>query len=247
MSRPKLPKHIAIVMDGNGRWAKQRHLPRSAGHKAGFETVREIVKACAEKKIEVLTLFAFGNENWQRPEMEVGFIMDLFLNALEQETKKLHTQNIQLHFIGDIARLEPRLQEQIAAAEQLTANNKGLKLNIAMSYSGRWDVTNAIRKIASQIEQGKLSSKDISLTFIQDYLALAGLPDPDLFIRTSGEQRISNFLLWQLAYTELYFTDVYWPDFNVNELEKALTFFTERERRFGVTSEQLQDVEINNA
>lgn len=241
MSETNLPRHIAIIMDGNGRWAKKRHLPRSAGHKAGFDAVRDVAKACVEKKIEALTLFAFGNENWRRPEQEVSFLMNLFLGALERETKKLHKENIQLRIIGDHNRFDKKLQEQIVAAEKLTANNTGLKLVIAASYSGRWDITNAVQSIAQQIEEGKLTSKNISSELIQNHLALADLPEPDLFIRTSGEQRISNFLLWQLAYTELYFTEVYWPDFNAAELEKALAFFANRERRFGFTSEQLQE------
>lgn len=240
MNNPILPKHIAIIMDGNGRWAKQRLLPRIAGHKAGVESVREIVKKCIEKKIEVLSLFAFSSENWQRPAQEVNYLMSLFFTALEHEAKKLHKQNVQLRIVGDRERFETKLREQIQKAEQLTANNTGLKLVIAANYGGRWDVMNALKKIALEIEQGILTHQQISSELIQSKLELADLPEPDLFIRTSGEQRISNFMLWQLAYTELYFTDVLWPDFNAAELEKAIAFFENRERRFGCTSEQIR-------
>lgn len=235
-----LPRHIAIIMDGNGRWAKQRNLPRVAGHKVGVDAVRETVKACVEKKIEVLTLFAFSSENWQRPAQEVNYLMQLFITALKREVKKLHKQNIQLRIVGDRERFEKKLRQQMQEAEELTANNTGLKLVIAANYGGRWDITEAMRQIASDIEQGKLTSQDISAELVQNKVALADLPEPDLFIRTSGEQRISNFLLWQIAYTELYFTDVLWPDFNAAELDNALAFFANRERRFGCTSEQLR-------
>ncbi|HSW69616.1 MAG TPA: isoprenyl transferase [Gammaproteobacteria bacterium] len=236
---PPLPRHIAIIMDGNGRWAKQRMLPRAAGHKAGVDAVKQIVKACAEKKIEVLTLFAFSSENWRRPEQEVNYLMDLFISALEREAKKLHEQNIKLYFIGDRTRFDKKLQQYMQEAEQLTVSNTGLTLVIAANYGGQWEITDAVRKLASDIEQGRLTSQQISSELIENKLATACLPLPDLLIRTGGEQRISNFLLWQLAYSELYFTNVYWPDFNVEELEKALTFYVNRERRFGYISEQL--------
>ena len=240
MSVDILPRHIAIIMDGNGRWAKRRFLPRIAGHKAGVDTVREIVKACAKKKIEVLTLFAFSSENWQRPEEEVSFLMKLFLATLEREARKLHEQNIQLRVIGDRSRFNETLRQFMQNAEELTANNTGLKLVIAANYGGRWDICEAAKKLAVRIEQGQLKSEQITSEMINAILSLSDLPAPDLFIRTSGEQRISNFLLWQLAYTELYFTDVYWPDFTAEELEKALTFYAKRERRFGCTSEQIK-------
>jgi undecaprenyl diphosphate synthase len=236
-----LPRHIAIIMDGNGRWAKQRHLPRMAGHKAGVESVRETVKWCVEKKIEVLTLFAFSSENWRRPSQEVGYLMELFITALEREAKKLHKQNIQLRIIGDRAGLEPKLQLQIQTAEALTANNTGLKLIIAANYGGQWDIVEASRQLAAEVKKGFLEWQDITLELMQSKLATAGLPDPDLFIRTSGEQRISNFLIWQLSYAELYFTDVFWPDVKAAELEKALAFFQSRERRFGYTGEQVRE------
>lgn len=238
-----LPRHIAIIMDGNGRWAERRHLPRVAGHKAGVDAVRESVKWCIEKKIEVLTLFAFSSENWRRPAQEVSYLMELFIVALENEAKKLHKQNVQLRIIGDRTRFAEKLQQQMIFAENLTAANTGLKLVIAANYGGQWDITEAVRRLAIEIEQGRISSHDISSALIQSKLSLADLPDPDLFIRTSGEQRISNFMIWQSAYAELYFTDVLWPDFKAQELEKALAFFISRERRFGCTSEQLKAID----
>ncbi|MCD6039099.1 MAG: ispU [Gammaproteobacteria bacterium] len=234
-----LPRHIAIVMDGNGRWAKKRHLPRLAGHKAGVEAAQRAVKHCVEKKIEVLTLFAFSSENWRRPSEEVSYLMQLFITALQNEANKLHEQNIQLRVIGDRTRFDEKLCQQIVAVENLTANNTGLKLLLATNYGGQWDMMQAVQHIGRKIESGVLSSHEITIELIQENLSFSDLPDPDLFIRTSGEQRISNFILWQLAYTELYFTEVLWPDFNANELDKAFVFFTERERRFGFTSEQL--------
>ena len=242
MTDSVLPHHIAIIMDGNGRWAKQRHLPRVAGHKAGLEAARQIVEACAKKKIEVLTLFVFSSENWRRPQEEVSYLMHLFITMLQRDAKKLHEQNVQLRVIGDLGRFDQKLQKQIAKAEKLTAKNTGLKLLLAANYGGQWDVTEAMRQIAVEVEKGSITAKDISSDLIKQKLSFADLPDPDLFIRTSGEMRISNFLLWQLAYTELYFTDVFWPDFSVEELEKALSFFTNRERRFGYISEQLKEV-----
>lgn len=235
MNATTLPRHIAIIMDGNGRWAKKRHLPRVAGHKAGVKTVRRVVQSCAEKKVEVLTLFAFSSENWQRPAKEVSYLMNLFITVLKREVKMLHKQNIRLHIIGDRSPFDEKLCREMIHAEELTRNNTGLRLIVAVNYGGRWDISEALRQIVSEVENGKLTSKDISFDLIQKRTALADLPDPDLLIRTSGEQRISNFLLWQIAYTEIYFTDVYWPDFNANEFEKALSFFSLRERRFGGT------------
>lgn len=236
-----LPRHIAIIMDGNGRWAKKRFLPRVAGHKAGVDSVHKVVQSCVEKKIEVLTLFAFSSENWQRPAQEVDYLMDLFLNLLEREIKKIHEQNIQLRIVGERNRFEKKLQLQIAKAEEITAKNTGLKLVVAVNYGGRWDIVQACRKLATAIEKGTCSAKDITEELLNKQLSLGELPEPDLFIRTSGEQRISNFLLWELAYTELYFTDVLWPDFDEEELEKALDFFAERERRFGRITEQVKE------
>lgn len=235
MNSITLPRHIAIIMDGNGRWAKQRHLPRMAGHKAGIESVRRIVEHCIKKKIEVLTLFAFSSENWQRPAKEVSFLMNLFVAVLENEVHKLHEQNIHLRIIGERQRFDKKLQQLMQRAEELTVNNSGLKLVIAANYGGQWDICQALQQLMQEQE------KDMTITpeRVKAKLSLADMPDPDLLIRTSGEQRISNFMLWQLAYSELYFTNVLWPDFNADELDKAITFFSQRERRFGCTSEQL--------
>ncbi len=237
----QLPRHIAIIMDGNGRWAKRQFLPRIAGHRAGLEVVRKITKICAEKGIEVLTLFAFSTENWQRPKQEVNALLELFFNALDREVKKLHENNVQLHVIGSEARFSTELKQRINAAQQLTANNTGLKLVIAFDYSGQWDITQATNQLATKVAQGLLKPGEITPKLIEQHLSTTGLPEPDLFIRTSGEQRISNFLLWQLAYTELYFTDAHWPDFSAEILEDALEYFASRERRFGCTSEQINE------
>ena len=241
MTKTTLPRHVAIIMDGNGRWAKKRFLPRIAGHKAGVDAVREVVKGCIEKKIEALTLFAFSSENWRRPASEVGFLMDLFVSALERETKKLHEQNVKLQIMGDRSLFDEKLRQYMESSEALTQHNTGLKMVIAANYGGHWDITEAMRHIACDIEQGHLSSREVTPSLIQSRLSLPDLPLPDLFIRTSGEQRISNFMLWQLAYTELYFTDVLWPDFSIAELNKAFDFYARRERRFGYISEQLRE------
>jgi undecaprenyl diphosphate synthase len=234
------PNHIAIIMDGNGRWAKKRFLPRVAGHKAGLETLRKITSFAHERGIKALTLFAFSSENWRRPPYEVSYLLDLFLSMLQNEIQKLHEKGIRLKVIGDITRFSEKLQKQIIEAQRLTQDNQELDLVIAANYGGQWDITQAMRQIGSQIEQGILKADDITAQVIAENLSLAELPPPELFIRTSGEQRISNFLLWDLAYTELYFSDVLWPDFNEQEFDKALQFFAGRERRFGCTSEQLK-------
>ncbi len=239
----KLPKHVAIVMDGNGRWAKQKSLPRVAGHEAGAESVKRIVKLCSEKNIAYLTLFAFSSENWQRPLKEVEHLMALFLQTLQQETDTLHKNNIRLLVIGDRSRFEPDLRNQIEYTEQVTAHNNKLTLIIAANYSGRWDITNATRLITQDVIDKKLSLDQVKSDVFNRYLCLHQFPEPDLFIRTSGEQRISNFLLWQFAYTELYFSQVLWPDFEETAFEKALDFYSSRERRFGLTSEQVQEGE----
>lgn len=236
----KLPKHVAIVMDGNGRWAKQKCLPRVAGHEAGAESVKQIVKLCSEKGIPILTLFAFSSENWRRPPEEVDHLMNLFLQTLRQETDTLHKNNIQLKVIGDCNRFSTELREQIVFAQELTHNNSGLTLVIAANYSGRWDITHATRSIGRKIKSGELQVDEITPELMERYLCLSELPQPDLFIRTSGEQRISNFMLWQFAYTELYFSQVLWPDFREAEFKEALDFYASRERRFGLTSEQIQ-------
>lgn len=232
-----LPKHIAIIMDGNGRWAQQRGLPRIAGHHAGVKSVRSVVRSCGEKGIEALTLFAFSSENWRRPEEEVSHLMKLFLTMLQLEVKKLHKNNVQLRFIGNMAHFNKELIEWMEKAKELTAKNTGLKLVIAIDYGGRWDITEAAKKLAYQAQQGIISPAEINTDSFSAYLSSADLPEPDLFIRTGGEQRISNFLLWQLAYTELYFTQKYWPDFDKTALEEAIMAFTQRTRRFGGITE----------
>lgn len=233
MSNSTLPQHIAIVMDGNGRWAKKRFLPRIAGHRAGVDAAKKIVKHCAKNHIKVLSLFAFSSENWRRPPEEVSYLMELLLLGLDREVKTLHENNIQLRFIGDRANFNEKLRNKIHDVESLTANNTGMVLIIAADYGGQWDICQATRKLAKEVEEGKLSSVEITPEKIGAHLSFADLPDPDLFIRTSGELRLSNFMLWQLAYSELYFTDILWPDFNEKELEKAFADFAKRDRRFG--------------
>ena len=235
-----IPKHVAVIMDGNGRWAKKRFLPRVAGHAKGVDAVRSTVETCARKGVECLTLFAFSSENWRRPIEEVSVLMRLFLTALEKEVSSLRKNGIRLKVIGDLTAFDPKLQTMIASAEADTARCKGMTLVIAANYGGRWDILNATRKML--VAQPNLASHPelISETDLSPYLALADQPEPDLFIRTGGEQRVSNFMLWQLAYTEYHFTDCFWPDFNAQELEKAFASFAQRERRFGRTSDQLK-------
>ena len=235
----KYPRHVAIIMDGNGRWASRRRLPRFAGHKAGVETVKGVVRVCGEKGVEVLTLFAFSSENWRRPQEEVGLLMGLFMTALDQQVRKLHEHDIRLRIIGDRSAFSRMLQERIEAAESLTRTNTGLTLVIAANYGGRWDMVEAARTIASRVQAGELTPDQVSPQLVQSLLSLRDLPEPDLFIRTGGEKRVSNFLLWQLAYTELYFTDTLWPDFDRQAFEGALTSFATRQRRFGRTGDQL--------
>lgn len=241
--REKLPRHVAIIMDGNGRWAEHRNLPRFAGHRAGVETVRSIVQMSGELGIQALTLFAFSSENWRRPKKEVGLLMDLFLSALEREVKKLHETGVRLRIVGEISAFPKKLQQRIHDAMEKTRDNQGLSLNIAANYGGRWDITQAVRKIAEQVKSGVLDSQDIDESTIAEHLSLSMLPEPDLFIRTGGEQRISNFLIWQLAYTELYFTNILWPDFVREEYAKALQSFASRQRRFGQTGAQILEME----
>ncbi|MHB1291804.1 MAG: isoprenyl transferase [Sulfuricella sp.] len=233
----EVPQHIAIIMDGNGRWAKKRFMPRIAGHKRGVEIVRTTVKACSELGVEYLTLFAFSSENWRRPAEEVSFLMQLFMLALEREVTKLHANNIRLKVIGDRSRFEGKLVEMIARAESLTQNNTGLTLTIAANYGGRWDLVQAAHRMLEDHPDCGQTFKEEDL---EPYLSTRYAPEPDLFIRTGGEQRISNFMLWQLAYAELYFTDTLWPDFNTMALKRAIKSFQQRERRFGRTSEQLK-------
>jgi len=232
----KLPKHIAIVMDGNGRWAQRRHFPRVAGHQAGARVAKHIIKACAKRKISVLTLFAFSTENWGRPSSEVNFLMDLLRQSINNEAKSLHEANVQLHMIGSRRSLSPRLVKEIEKIEEMTASNTGLKLVIAIDYSGRWDILQATQSIVSRVKSGELD--EIDENCVKQALCLYQFPEPDLFIRTGGEQRLSNFMLWQMAYTELFFTDLFWPDFTEEELDRALAFFASRRRRFGLLASQ---------
>lgn len=234
----RIPRHVAIIMDGNGRWAKQRYLPRVAGHRRGLDAVRTTVRACADRGVEFLTLFAFSSENWRRPAEEVSFLMQLFVMALEQEVEKLHENGIRFRVIGDLERFEPKLGRLVQEAEALTAMNQRLTLTIAANYGGRGDIVQAVNRMLR--ERPELAS-GFSERDLAQHFALSYAPEPDLFIRTGGEQRISNFVLWQLAYTELYFTDMLWPDFDAAALDRAIVSYQQRERRFGRTSEQLPD------
>jgi undecaprenyl diphosphate synthase len=234
------PRHVAIIMDGNNRWARRRGLPGVSGHKAGVDAVRAVVETCAKANVEVLTLFAFSSENWRRPQDEVGALMRLFMVALRREVRKLHKNNIRLQIIGDRSRFSPLLQENMQIAEELTAGNTRMRLVVAVNYGGHWDITEATRRLAVRVAQGELKPEDITETLVQSQLCMGMLPMPDLLIRTGGEQRISNFLLWQLAYTELYFADIYWPDFKHEEMKRALEAYSHRQRRFGQTDEQLE-------
>ncbi len=236
-----IPKHIAIILDGNGRWAKQRHQPRFMGHRAGVKTVEKIVKYCVEKQISVLSLFAFSSENWRRPGKEVSLLMELFALVLKQQVKHLDKNNVRLKIIGDISKFSTSLQKQITHAQNTTEKNTGLTLNIAANYGGQWDITRSVQELASMVQAGELMPEQITTEHIRARLTTAELPDPDLFIRTGGEQRVSNFMLWQMAYTEFYFTNTLWPDFDEKSLDLAIESFTHRERRFGKTSEQLEN------
>ena len=231
---PLVPRHVAIIMDGNGRWAKKRFLPRVGGHRKGVEAVREAVKACAELGVEYLTLFAFSSENWRRPPEEVSFLMQLFLRSLEQEVGKLHDNGIRFKVAGDLSPFDARIVELIRRGEELTAGNTGLTLTIAANYGGRWDILQAAERCRQDDPAAPVTEERLSAR-----LSMAYAPEPDLFIRTGGEQRVSNFLLWQLAYTEFYFTDLLWPDFGRAALLDAFASYRQRERRFGRTSEQL--------
>jgi undecaprenyl diphosphate synthase len=233
------PQHVAIIMDGNGRWARSRGLPRAAGHRASVKVVRRVVEACAERKVRHLTLFAFSSENWRRPPDEVGMLMSLFLDALEREVADLHASRVRLSFIGDRGALGAELTRRMQGAEALTGANTGLRLVIAVAYGGRWDIVQACRSLAADAAAGRLAPPAIDEQLFAARLALADIPDPDLLIRTGGEGRISNFLLWNLAYTELYFSDVLWPEFSPAHLDAAFDHYARRERRFGQTSGQV--------
>ena len=237
----EVPRHVAIIMDGNGRWAKQRHLPRIAGHKRGVEAVRATVRACAERGVRYLTLFAFSSENWRRPAEEVALLMQLFHGALTNEVEKLHRNGIRLRVVGNLERFDPRMRGLIAQAERLTEANERLTLTVAANYGGRWDILQALGRLAR--EKPDAVREPIDEAQLAPYLSMSYAPEPDLFIRTGGEQRVSNFLLWQLAYSELYFTDTLWPDFGAAALDAAIASYARRERRFGRTSEQLEEAQ----
>lgn len=243
-SQTKLPEHVAIIMDGNGRWAKQKGLPRVAGHRAGVKTLRNLIEKAVRLELKAVTVYAFSQENWLRPEREVSLLMDLFMTALKSEVADLHKNNVRLNFIGERTAFNKKLQKSIDDSESLTGTNSGLILNVAVNYSGRWDMLHACQSIVSDPD-----IKQVSEALINEKLSLSSISDPDLFIRTGGEQRISNFLLWQLAYTELYFTDTLWPDFDAEQFELALNWFANRQRRFGKTSEQIEQTQTlkNNA
>ena len=234
-----IPQHVAIIMDGNGRWAQLRGKKRVVGHKSGVESVRSSVSTAAKHGVKALTLFAFSSENWQRPESEVSVLMDLFMFVLTREVKRLHKNGIKFNVIGDLSKFSSKLQKMIKESEALTANNTGMVLSIAANYGGRWDITHAAKKLAEKVERQEISAADITESSLNEHTCLAQLPELDLLIRTGGDYRISNFLLWQAAYAELYFTDVLWPDFNATEFTKAITLFDQRERRFGQTGEQV--------
>jgi len=240
--RSHYPKHIAIIMDGNGRWAKKRHLPRVMGHPAGVKAVKRVVEFCAQEQIQVLTLFAFSSENWRRPKEEVSKLMSLFMGTMQREVNRLDKNNIRLRFIGERSDFSEELQKKMAESEQQTENNTGLTLVVAANYGSHRDMTLAIQDIAKKVQEGTLSPEQIDESVIAGGLSISDLSEPDLFIRTGGEKRISNFLLWQLAYTELYFTSKLWPDFNAETMQEAIDDFLTRERRFGRTSEQVQSL-----
>ena len=236
----KVPRHIAVIMDGNGRWARSRGLSRAAGHRKGVEAIREMIPVCGQRGIPYLTLFAFSSENWRRPGVEVKFLVELLTQSLEDQVCLLHDQRVRLRVIGDISRFPGRLQRAAAAADELTRNNKALNLTVAINYGGQWDLQQACQSIAGLVEKGELSPASITPELMESHLCTRDLPEPDLFIRTGGEMRISNFLLWQLAYTELYFTDTFWPDFDSKRFDQALKWFASRQRRFGRVGAQIE-------
>ncbi|WP_404440561.1 polyprenyl diphosphate synthase [Stutzerimonas chloritidismutans] len=235
-----VPRHVAVIMDGNNRWAKRRLLPGVAGHKAGVDAVRAVIEVCAEAGVEVLTLFAFSSENWQRPADEVGALMELFLTALRREARKLNENGISLRIIGDRSRFHPELQAAMLEAEEMTAGPDRFVLQVAANYGGQWDIVQAAQRMAREAQDGRLSPDEVTPALFQRYLATGDMPPPDLCIRTGGERRISNFLLWQLAYAELYFSDLFWPDFKHDAMRAALADFSKRQRRFGKTGDQVE-------
>jgi undecaprenyl diphosphate synthase len=237
---PRVPRHIAIVMDGNGRWAERRRRPRSFGHREGQKAVRAAVEFCLRRGVEALTLFAFSSENWNRPQSEVGALMQLFLRALDREVDELHQNGVRIAFVGDLSAFQPELRARMLAAMAKTGANEKLKLNVAVNYGGRWDIADAARRAAVEVAAGRLRADEITEQTLAPFFCLADLPPVDLFIRTGGEQRISNFLLWQVAYAELYFTETLWPDVDADVLAGALAEFARRERRYGLTSAQIK-------
>ncbi len=244
--KEKLPRHIAIIMDGNGRWAQNRGNMRVFGHQNGVESVRQTVEAAGELGIEYLTLYAFSTENWNRPRSEIDALMGLMVTSIQNETEKLHKNNVRLLAIGELNDLPPAVQKQLQSAIDYTSGNTGLKLVIALSYSGRWEITSAVKKIVEDVKNGKLDINSIDSCMFESYLNTSTIPDPELLIRTSGERRISNFMLWQLAYTELYFSQVLWPDFRKKDLYEAVIDYQRRDRRFGRVKDQIKAVTVNN-
>ncbi|NIA27246.1 MAG: di-trans,poly-cis-decaprenylcistransferase [Desulfobulbaceae bacterium] len=241
-SNDHIPQHVAIIMDGNGRWARKRALPRHAGHRSGVGSVRQAVETAAQRGVKVLTLFAFSSENWSRPREEVSKLMGLFVEALQREVDELHLNNVRLEFVGARELLQASLVEKIASAEEQTRENTGLRLLVAVAYGGRWDIAQAAKRLAGRAVAGEIAVEDIDDAAVAHELQLRDVPDPDLLIRTGGEQRISNFLLWHLAYSELYFCDTLWPDFGEVQFDAALEFFAQRQRRYGHTAEQVEAV-----
>lgn len=240
-SSGSIPQHIAIIMDGNGRWAKKRGMPRVAGHRRGVETVRTVVELSALLNVKYLTLYTFSTENWKRPKEEVSTLMRLIVKSLQNETDELHANNVKLTTIGDFSHLPDMVRNELKQATEKTKDNTGLVLNLALSYSGRWEILEAVKKIAEEIKNGKITEENIDESYFSSKLQTAAMPDPDLMIRSGGEMRVSNYLLWQIAYSEIYVTTTLWPDFNVNELLKAVEDYQRRERRFGLISEQVKN------
>lgn len=238
--QPAMPRHIAIVMDGNGRWAQKKNRPRTFGHQAGLKALRKVVEHCGDLGVEQLTVFAFSSENWSRPASEVSRLMELFMRALDREARELHEKKVRIRFIGDVSGFAPELRQKIDEAERMTAANGSTTLNVAANYGGRWDICNAARACAEAVEQGRMKASDIDEQQLALHMSLDPDCPPDLLIRTGGEMRISNFLLWQLAYTELFFSSLYWPDFTPQALDEAIATFQSRERRFGLTGEQIR-------
>lgn len=232
-------RHVAIIMDGNGRWAQQRRLPRSAGHRAGVKSAREVIESCKPLQVKYLTLFAFSSENWQRPEEEVSTLMEIFLTTLSKELAALNDNNVCVRFIGDLSAFSDKLRERMKSAQALTQDNTGLQLTIAVNYGGRWDMAQAARSLAKKVQNGILEPRHVTEEAIAQHLSTSDLPDPDLLIRTGSESRVSNFLMWQMAYSELYFSDLMWPDFGKEALKESLEWFTDRQRRFGKTGDQV--------